>query len=268
VPGVRLFSLQRYVGLEQLKELEGAFAVVDLGSRMNAVEADWGAEQGGPFMDTAAVIKNLDLFVTSDTAVAHLAGAMGVPVWVPMSASPGWQWMIGREDSPWYPTMRLFRQAKLLDWLPVFERIAEELSRLVPPALRARSIGVRVSPGELYERIAALEIEVERAGDEAARRGAKADLAYHAALRDRSLAVSPELAALGAELKGALEAARMAEERVRACEVAGDFGSAFVEQARAMASARERVARLRRRVDVMLVGGAESTAGAGREIMS
>jgi len=62
------------------------------------------------FMDAAAVMKNLDLVVTVDTAVAHLAGALGVPVWVLLPFAPDWRWLLEREDSPWYPTMRLFRQ--------------------------------------------------------------------------------------------------------------------------------------------------------------
>jgi tetratricopeptide (TPR) repeat protein len=120
VEGVRLFSLQKGFGVEQLA---GApFEVVDLGSRLDEGEA--------AFCDTAAVIKNLDLVITSDTAVAHLAGALGAPVWVALSLAPDWRWLLEREDSPWYPTMRLWRQAKLDDWRGVFARIADELGAL------------------------------------------------------------------------------------------------------------------------------------------
>ena len=64
----------------------------------------------GAFMDTAAIMMNLDLVITSDTSVAHLAGALGVPVWVVLPFVPDWRWLLDRSDSPWYPTMRLFRQ--------------------------------------------------------------------------------------------------------------------------------------------------------------
>ena len=141
MPGVRLFSLQKYAGTEQLRELGGAFPVVELGSRLDE------GDSTGPFLDTAAVLKNLDLFVTSDTAVAHLAGALGVPVWVPMSTSASWQWMHEREDSPWYPTMRLFRQEKLLDWPPVFERMAAALRRWCRPRRRPGRWRSRWRPG-------------------------------------------------------------------------------------------------------------------------
>ena len=77
---------------------------------------------------TAAVLRSLDLVITADTAVAHLAGALGVPVWVALTYSPDWRWLLEREDSPWYPTMRLFRQRRLGDWGEVFERIAAEAS--------------------------------------------------------------------------------------------------------------------------------------------
>src|SRR5207302_7882499 len=72
--------------------------------------------EAGPFMDTAAIMKNLDLVVSVDTAAAHLAGALGVPAWVALAAIVDWRWLLGREDTPWYPTMRLFRQRALGDW--------------------------------------------------------------------------------------------------------------------------------------------------------
>jgi len=73
----------------------------------------------------------LDLVISSDTAVPHVAGALGVPVWVTLPFVPDWRWMLDREDSPWYPTMRLFRQTQPGDWEGVFERIESELWRRV-----------------------------------------------------------------------------------------------------------------------------------------
>jgi ADP-heptose:LPS heptosyltransferase len=79
------------------------------------------------FIDTAAVMAHLDLVVTSDTAIAHLAGALGRPAWVALKHVPDWRWLLDREDSPWYPTLRLFRQPAPGAWDQVFERIAGEL---------------------------------------------------------------------------------------------------------------------------------------------
>ena len=67
---------------------------------------------------------NLDLVITSDTVIPHLAGAMGVRVWTALSNAPDWRWLFNRDDSPWYPTMRLFRQSKRGDWQDVFQRIS------------------------------------------------------------------------------------------------------------------------------------------------
>ena len=88
------------------------------------------------FATTAAVIANLDLVITVDTAVAHLAGAMGKPVWALIYSPPDWRWLLDREDSPWYPTMRLFRQESPGEWGPVIERVALELEKVVSPKIR------------------------------------------------------------------------------------------------------------------------------------
>ena len=122
VPGVQLISLQKGPGTDQLRDLGGKFAVLDLADRLD--------EEAGPFMDTAALIKNLDLVICSDTAVPHLAGALGVPVWVALSMVPDWRWLLDRDDSPWYPTMRLFRQKRKGHWDDIFKRMAEELKTL------------------------------------------------------------------------------------------------------------------------------------------
>lgn len=118
IEGVRLFSLQKGSGVEQLDKAAGRFPVVDLGRRL------------GDLSDTAALIANFDLVIAPDTAVAHLAGALGVPVWVALQFSSDWRWLLDCEDSPWYPTMRLFRQNRWNDWGEIFERIGRELHRL------------------------------------------------------------------------------------------------------------------------------------------
>jgi hypothetical protein len=83
-------------------------------------------------LDTAAVISQRDFVVAPESAVAHLAGSMGCRVWVPLSTVGDWRWMLEREDSPWYPTMRLFRQTTPGDWDAVFERMAQALSLVLP----------------------------------------------------------------------------------------------------------------------------------------
>ncbi len=117
VEGVTLVSLQKDESKSEspLSKVEGPRpAIVDLG------EIDM---EHGAFMDTAAIMMHLDLVITADTSVAHLAGALGIPVWVVLPCMPDWRWLLDRSDSPWYPTMRLFRQKKFDDWQSVFEEI-------------------------------------------------------------------------------------------------------------------------------------------------
>ena len=121
VAGIRLVSLQKGLGSEQIAGVD--FPVEDFSGRLD--------ETGGAFCDTAAVIKNLDLVVSCDTSVGHLAGALAAPTWLALPFSPDWRWLLDREDSPWYPTVRLFRQSKLGQWSDVFQRIAAELALLV-----------------------------------------------------------------------------------------------------------------------------------------
>jgi len=119
IAGVRLISLHKGGGEAQLLDLPEGMIVETLGENFDS----------GPdaFMDTAAVMKCCDLVITSDTAVAHLAGALGVKTWVALKFVPEWRWMLDRDDSPWYSTMRLFRQQSYGDWDGVFVEIRKAL---------------------------------------------------------------------------------------------------------------------------------------------
>jgi tetratricopeptide (TPR) repeat protein len=134
--GVRLFSLQKGPGREQLPALAGPWGLTDLGGRTSD---DW--------METAAVVCSLDLVITVDTALAHLAGALGVPVWVALSFVPDWRWLVGRADSPWYPTMRLFRQTAPGNWDTVFADMARALVPRLAMTPAAEPITVAARPG-------------------------------------------------------------------------------------------------------------------------
>jgi len=120
IANIRLISLQKDVG--ELAELP-AGRTVEMFS-----ELDIGPDA---FIDTAAALENLNLVITSDTAIAHLAGALGRPTWVALKYSPEWRWLLDRPDSPWYPTMKLFRQRSYGDWTGVFSAMESELAALV-----------------------------------------------------------------------------------------------------------------------------------------
>jgi hypothetical protein len=121
IPNVKLYSLQTNQGLDQINHVD--FDVINLASKFDEAE--------NAFADTAAAMQHLDLIITSDTSIAHLAGALGAPIWLAVSWYPDWRWMLGRADSPWYPTMRLFRQQRQHSWMEVFESMSSQLRQLI-----------------------------------------------------------------------------------------------------------------------------------------
>ena len=127
------------------------------------------------FIDTAAVMANLDLIVSVDTSVAHLAGAMGRPVFVALKHVPEWRWMLDRADLPWYPTMRLFRQPKRGDWTGVFESIAKAVAALSNAP--AAPLQIPAPIGELFDKITILEIKAGRIPDAGKRTNVERELA-------------------------------------------------------------------------------------------
>lgn len=119
VPKVAFYSLQKGLPQLELEQLGWQNRVQDLSSSLHT------------FADTAAVVEQLDLVISVDTSVVHLAGALGKPVWVLLAFLPDWRWMLQRQDSPWYPTARLFRQSQVNDWAGVLERVQAALATMV-----------------------------------------------------------------------------------------------------------------------------------------
>jgi len=119
-PGVAAYSLQ--VGRDGDAGRVFGDAVTDLAPHLE------------DFAETAAAIAHMDLVISVDTAVVHLAGALGTMVWTLLPFNPDWRWMLNRDDSPWYPSMRLFRQKKRKDWEAVIERVSRALAERVRDA--------------------------------------------------------------------------------------------------------------------------------------
>ena len=110
IPGLKI-CLQKYKGREQLKNLPEDIEIINLGENFN------------DFSDTAAAIKNLDLVITIDTSIVHLAGALNKPAWLLLSTYPDWRWFLNKDYSPWYKSLKIIRQKKIYDWQEVFERV-------------------------------------------------------------------------------------------------------------------------------------------------
>jgi hypothetical protein len=119
VPGATFISLQKDARTDDKASLRERTDIVDL------------TEHLADFKETAALIACLDLVITVDTSVAHLAAALGCPTWVLLPSVPDWRWLLDRDDSPWYPTMRLFRQATAGDYESVLNSVQTELLQLV-----------------------------------------------------------------------------------------------------------------------------------------
>ena len=124
IPGVRLFSLQKGAISAAEQAIAQQLGLIEFGEDLDS--------SAGPFIDTAAIMRNLDLVVTSDTSIAHLAGALGVPVWTALPFAPDWRWLMDRADTPWYPAMRLFRQSKRGEGDVPFQRMAADLRNMLP----------------------------------------------------------------------------------------------------------------------------------------
>jgi len=145
--GVTFFSLQKGERAGEIGASELTERIVDLSPALDDVA------------DTAAVISQLDLVISVDTAMAHLAGALGKPVWTLLSFAPDWRWLLGREDSPWYPSMRLFRQTARGDWPGVIGRVAHELRHFAgqravhprPADSTANGAGTRATPSAVRQ---------------------------------------------------------------------------------------------------------------------
>jgi tetratricopeptide (TPR) repeat protein len=164
LPGVRLVGLQLKEGNEEIDKLPTDMHVKVLGPDFDA----------GPdgFLDTAAVLALMDLVVSCDTSIAHLAGALGRRLWIALNRTPEWRWQRQRTDSIWYPTARLLRQETNGDWDGVFSRMADELVQLLhvranksrerATASQKPAARVEVSWGDLLERIAILEMKAKR----------------------------------------------------------------------------------------------------------
>jgi Tfp pilus assembly protein PilF len=241
--GVRFFCLLPASRDEFLAS--AGSAGVDLG---HEVDADT-----PPFAETAALMQQLDLVITSDTSIAHLAGALGKPTWVLLSNPAYWTWMLEREDSPWYPSMRLFRQPAAGDWDDVFERVREAMQELVSdapalPNVVAPALLAPIAAGELLDKISILQIKSERIQDPAKLKNIHQELAELQAVAKRA-GLAPAAQERLDSLRAVNQELWVIEDDIRECERRQDFGPKFVALARSVYFTNDRRAALKREIN-------------------
>ncbi len=256
VPGTRFFSLQPGTRAEFL--VATGPSGVDLGHEIDAV--------GPPFQETAALIMKLDLVITCDTSIGHLAAALGKPVWVLLPFVSDWRWMEQREDSPWYPNTRLFRQSKRGDWPSLIDCVAERLRAVIageselvwelrPTATKTieesdkNRLEAPISVGELLDKITILEIKAQQITDKKQHDNIARELSVLNAVVDRGVKLNQRVVELMDGLRDINKALWDIEDAIRECEKRQDFGPSFIELARSVYKKNDLRAALKRQIN-------------------
>lgn len=275
IPGVRLISLQFGEGKERLETLPAGMRVEDLGPDFDT------GEHG--FLDAAAAVMALDLVVTCDTSMAHLAGALGRPVWIALNKTPEWRWQRDRTDCIWYPTARLFRQTIDGDWDGVFlhmtQALEEQFAANDPQAgagafsskavstLRGENASqqksgdapqpqplprIDASWGEVVDKITILEIKGQRLTASAAIANVGRELAHLMSAVGGLKRLPAEIATRRDALRAVNERLWDVENALRACEAERCFDAHFIKLARSVYALNDERCRIKREIDTFL----------------
>lgn len=253
IPGVRLISLQISDGREQLADLPPDM-------RVEQLSQDFDAGEHG-FIDAAAVIEVIDLVVSCDTSMVHLAGALGRPVWIALNEPSEWRWLRQRSDSIWYPTAKLFRQEASGDWDGVFLRMAEALNELPEPK-RSASVNegarptessphVDVSWGELLDKISILEIKARRMTSPTSLANVRRELEHLSAVLS-GLAPPLHVEKRRSSLLAINEKLWDLEDAIRACERNQKFDAHFIELARQIYITNDERAKIKQEINASM----------------
>jgi tetratricopeptide (TPR) repeat protein len=247
IPGVRLISLQINCGTEQLEDLPSDMNVERLGQDFDS------GEHG--FIDAAAAIEVVDLVVSCDTSVVHVAGALGRPVWVALNLIPEWRWQLHRSDSIWYPSVTLFRQKARGDWDGVFSRMAEALLQIKTVSLKnvtGPGPRVEVSWGELLDKISILNTKAKRMTSPASITNVRAELAHLNAIVSRLRPFPLEVDERCLNLRSVNEELWDVENALRACEKDQQFDAHFVELSRKVYKLNDKRAKIKQEINALM----------------
>ena len=253
LPGVRLISLQIGHGDEQRATLPEGMVV-------EAPGPDFDTGEDG-FVDTAAVIANVDMVVSCDTSLAHLAGALGKPVWIALNEAPEWRWRRSGSDTVWYPNARLFRQKMRGDWDGVFQEMAGALGDILKgarvwPAQAAMNAKpalphVPVSWGECIDKITILEIKSRKSTSKEVSANVATELAVLTEALAHLPSATPDLGEMRLKLQHINEKLWAVEDDLRRCEQKQAFDNGFVDLARSVYSLNDERARIKRAINTL-----------------
>lgn len=254
---IALLSLQKGFGSEQLETCSFKDRFVSCQDQVN---------EAWDFLETAAIIANCDLVITSDTSVAHLAGGMGKTTWLLLHKVPDWRWGLEGDTTFWYPSMRLFRQRERGNWDEVLERVAEALQQHFPGVSSADSgssqpkqaeaastspkplaeIQAPISLGELIDKITILEIKTQHLQGNALENVQKELAALQGTLDALDLQVDPTLIQRLKEVNAALW---QIEDAIRDQERQKSFGETFIRLARSVYQQNDRRAAIKKEIN-------------------
>ncbi len=255
IPGVTVYSLQRKTGTEQLNDLPEDF-------ELHVFDDHFDVEHGA-FMDTAAVMKQMDLIITVDTSPAHLAGGLGIPTWILIPNPPDWRWMLKRTDSPWYPeNVRLFRQPTPGDWQSVMQTIVNEVQKKLGIQVPTPSVPIpsgsgqtkdkitaEIAIGELLDKITILEIKKERISDKKKLKNINTELNSLRRTLKQMIKTTPELEQLVKDLKQTNATLWDIEDAIREKERQKRFDLEFIELARSVYIENDKRCAIKRKIN-------------------
>jgi len=245
IPGVRLFSLQKGVPTKEISGISFRRDLYDFGDELDA--------DGQAFLDTAAIMQSLDLVVTADTSVVHVAGALGRPVHLLLRREPDWRWLARETDTVWYPTATLFRQRVAGDWTePMALVVADVQARMAAPTDGKRVEAwpkLPASHGQIADQLATLTLQIKQAGFPDPGLNLRYEL-----VREQWKKLSDTNSLLENIQHEMIEnriAIREAESDYKVLETRGDYGSSFINCVRNLRQLESHYSDLIRRIDAL-----------------
>lgn len=219
------YSLQKKDGVEQIPVLSDT---------INLITFDNFDEEHGAFMDSAALIEALDLVITIDSAIAHLAGALGKQVWLLLPYATDWRWIQDLNYSPWYPTMTIFKQHIPFDWESVIAQVGLKLEQLIAQKVQSPMINTEVSVGEFLDKISILNIKNKKIKDQKKLKNVRTELATLYQIKNEYIPQESCLDMLEQSLFDVNSKLWDIEDKIRDKEYAQQFDDEFIQLARSV----------------------------------